>query len=322
MTTIVKSTAPWSVKGVDRAARAAARDAAQAAGLTIGQWIDRAILRHAGAISDPEPATQVAPAAVGHPAPPADDRLKAVRLVELAEQVDLAERHMSEQLVPVGKAVEGLARRLIDIETRRQHPPETPDQPAAEAPPAPPGINAGIDHAAMASAQRFAQQLEESLKKTSQKPAEPPPTTVRTLLPPEPRAPETRRAEAEPVEPIQPPPEIIDFESRLKMSQDARVLRRRRVEPDVDAEEAPRPKRRWGLRITLGFVSLILVGALGLGLWVGYLASRKPGIDWSDMPAQMELEAKAIWLEHGQPGWAALKEHVSAVPMPSWPDRL
>lgn len=37
--------APWSVKGVDEETRQIARDAAEAAGLPIGAWIDRAILR-------------------------------------------------------------------------------------------------------------------------------------------------------------------------------------------------------------------------------------------------------------------------------------
>ena len=41
---------PWSVKGVDNEARQLARKAAQASGLTIGSWIDRAILR---ATADP-----------------------------------------------------------------------------------------------------------------------------------------------------------------------------------------------------------------------------------------------------------------------------
>jgi hypothetical protein len=36
--------APWSVKGVDDEARQIARDAAEAAGMPIGAWIDRAIL--------------------------------------------------------------------------------------------------------------------------------------------------------------------------------------------------------------------------------------------------------------------------------------
>lgn len=41
--TVMKPISPWSVKGVDDDARELARNAAQAAGLTLGAWIDRAI---------------------------------------------------------------------------------------------------------------------------------------------------------------------------------------------------------------------------------------------------------------------------------------
>ncbi len=44
----MKSTSPWSVKGVDDDARELARNAAQAAGLTLGAWIDRAIKKSTG----------------------------------------------------------------------------------------------------------------------------------------------------------------------------------------------------------------------------------------------------------------------------------
>ena len=37
----------WSVKGIDQATRDIAKRAAQASGLTIGEWIDRAILQDA-----------------------------------------------------------------------------------------------------------------------------------------------------------------------------------------------------------------------------------------------------------------------------------
>ena len=49
----MKPIGPWSVKGVDDDAREIARNAAQAAGLTLGAWIDRAIKKSAGL----EPAT-------------------------------------------------------------------------------------------------------------------------------------------------------------------------------------------------------------------------------------------------------------------------
>src|SRR5690606_40167435 len=50
----------WSVKGVDQATRDIARRASQAAGLTIGEWIDQAIRADAEARggTDPQPADQ------------------------------------------------------------------------------------------------------------------------------------------------------------------------------------------------------------------------------------------------------------------------
>ena len=44
----MKPLSPWSVKGVDDDAREAARNAAQATGLTLGAWIDRAIRKSTG----------------------------------------------------------------------------------------------------------------------------------------------------------------------------------------------------------------------------------------------------------------------------------
>ena len=51
----------WSVKGVDAEARQSARDAAKAAGLTIGAWIDRAILQ-----ASANPGTAIPPQEEAH----------------------------------------------------------------------------------------------------------------------------------------------------------------------------------------------------------------------------------------------------------------
>jgi TPR repeat protein len=59
--------APWSVKGVDEDARQIARDAADAAGMPIGAWIDRAILQATGAAGTTEPD----PSALSQPSLPA-----------------------------------------------------------------------------------------------------------------------------------------------------------------------------------------------------------------------------------------------------------
>lgn len=58
----------WSVKGIDGATRDRAREAAQAAGLPIGAWIDQAILR-ARAGEFPELASGMAPTSDPQPAP-------------------------------------------------------------------------------------------------------------------------------------------------------------------------------------------------------------------------------------------------------------
>ena len=69
----------WSVKGIDGETRDMARDAAQAAGLPIGAWIDRAILRArdgdiAGmaATETPRDAPTEKPADAAAPPPPAE----------------------------------------------------------------------------------------------------------------------------------------------------------------------------------------------------------------------------------------------------------
>lgn len=67
-------TKSWSVKGIDGETRDLARDAAQAAGMTIGAWIDRAILKaKQGALPDlatkPLPPTVPAPEEITQPDP-------------------------------------------------------------------------------------------------------------------------------------------------------------------------------------------------------------------------------------------------------------
>ena len=52
---MARSGGAWSVKGIDQATRDIARRAAQASGLTIGEWIDRAIRTDAGAAGHEPP---------------------------------------------------------------------------------------------------------------------------------------------------------------------------------------------------------------------------------------------------------------------------
>lgn len=67
---------PWSVKGIDDATRAIARAAAERAGLPIGVWLDRAILKDAGAAAAP-------PAADTHPETTAEPSGGATPMTEL-----------------------------------------------------------------------------------------------------------------------------------------------------------------------------------------------------------------------------------------------
>lgn len=69
---------PWSVKGVDQATRAAARAAAARAGLPIGAWLDRAILKAASVDATPcisDPAAESAISATADAEPPSPEPL-------------------------------------------------------------------------------------------------------------------------------------------------------------------------------------------------------------------------------------------------------
>lgn len=298
MSSSFRSNAPWSVRGVGRAARDAARLAAQEAGLTIGQWIDRAILRYTGAIEAPPIAPRPAPIAV----PPPVDAGRDADLRVLERQVERAERDISDQLLPVGKAVEGLARRLVDIETRKREadsePPPAPEPPAepiivAPSPPPPP------------------------------KPVRLLPDPPRTAPPPVPPAPVAQAfTPSEPVEPVEPPSEIIDFETRLKLGPQAKV-RRRSFIADPEEDEAPvRPRRRWGRTILAAIVALSLLTGLGVAGWSAFMASRTPDITWEEVPARMAAEAEAVWTDGVRPVWRALRSEIAALPLPEWPDSL
>jgi TPR repeat protein len=297
MSNSIRSNAPWSVKGVDRAARDAARMAAQEAGLTIGQWIDRAILRYTGAIEAPPIVPRPTP-----PAPPPGEEARDAGLRVLERQVERAERDISDQLVPVGKAVEGLARRLVDIEARKREadlapPPAPPAPPVVAAPPPVP-------------------------------PA--PPRPVRLLpdppkfTPPEPTPAAGPKAfvPTEPVEPIEPPSEIIDFETRLKLGSEARVRRRSLIADPTKDEKPVRRRRRWGRTMLAACIGLVLLAATGVMGWSAFKASRVPDITWEEMPDRMVAEAQAVWTDGVRPAWQALRTELAALPLPEWPESL
>lgn len=102
---------PWSVKGVDEETRALARDAAQASGLTIGAWIDQAILRHAGLLPVEEDG---APEPVDSP-----DQVAVLeaQAEALAQTADAAERRLNASLKPAALDVAQAAQRMVALES-------------------------------------------------------------------------------------------------------------------------------------------------------------------------------------------------------------
>jgi hypothetical protein len=101
----------WAVKGVSDHTRDAAREAAQAAGLAIGDWIDRALAKAA------EEAR--------HPKPPAATRAEVAKVVREA---------LSEQLAPMAERIDRLAERLASLEEAVGRPtrPEPEPEPAGD----------------------------------------------------------------------------------------------------------------------------------------------------------------------------------------------
>ncbi|MEQ8250369.1 MAG: SEL1-like repeat protein [Oceanibaculum nanhaiense] len=128
---------PWSVKGIDDATRAVAREAAQEAGLTLGAWIDRAILRHAGIT--PVPANDMADTDVGAEADPQT----------LETQVAVAEGRIEGHLRPVGLAVARIAQRMVLLERGlKSLPPDWPSTVTMPGGAADPSLPVGEDHMA------------------------------------------------------------------------------------------------------------------------------------------------------------------------------
>lgn len=102
---------PWSIKGVSPAAREAARDAVEASGRTMGDWLGEAIRTVAAeergvTETPPEPAETMAP-----------------ELLEpLAERIAAAERRTALMVAPLHELLETIARRLEGLESRLPSP--------------------------------------------------------------------------------------------------------------------------------------------------------------------------------------------------------
>lgn len=79
----------WSVKGVDGNTRDLAREAAQASGMTIGTWIDRAILKTMhGELAEPQPSTRAI--TVSGPASLEDVAVEDIKAKDVATALPLS----------------------------------------------------------------------------------------------------------------------------------------------------------------------------------------------------------------------------------------
>lgn len=120
--------APWSVKGVERTTRETARNAAQAAGMTVGAWIEQAIRSHETVLAAAPPTAE---------AQELSDVMAAAQRAEvrsLESGVERAETRSSDMVIPVALKVQELAHRLVEIEHARVSGRARPPEPAAEGP--------------------------------------------------------------------------------------------------------------------------------------------------------------------------------------------
>ena len=120
--------APWSVKGVERTTRETARHAAQAAGMTVGAWIEQAIRSHETVLAAAPPTAE---------AQELSDVMAAAQRAEvrsLESGVERAETRSSDMVIPVALKVQELAHRLVEIEHARVSGRALPPKPAAEEP--------------------------------------------------------------------------------------------------------------------------------------------------------------------------------------------
>jgi len=114
---VARSGGAWSVKGIDQPTRDIARRAANAAGLTIGEWIDRAIqvdaARHGRLPQSPEvPAGDAQPGDGGQGRAGITQETLDLLFARLAE----SDRRVEESLKPLAFALQDLAERIVEAE--------------------------------------------------------------------------------------------------------------------------------------------------------------------------------------------------------------
>ena len=117
----MKSTAPWSIKGIDPDARDAAKKAARAAGMTLGEWMNQQILEagkeraEAGADS-PEPVQSVAANAI------TIDHLRELvaSLNRLNDRLQTNERHSKEAISGLNQGLTTALDRIRTLQKERR----------------------------------------------------------------------------------------------------------------------------------------------------------------------------------------------------------
>jgi localization factor PodJL len=92
--------APWSIKGIDPKAREAAREAARRRGLTIGEWLNQAILANEAALSAVRPASGGVDSAL------------VDALEQLAERVDSNDRRAGLAMGAMDRSLAAIGQRL------------------------------------------------------------------------------------------------------------------------------------------------------------------------------------------------------------------
>jgi localization factor PodJL len=125
---MAKSVLPWSLKGVSPEAREIAKKAAAQQGITIGEWVSRAIRDvgpEPGAASEPRPAGRVS----GGPVVASPEDEEALRAA-VRERIYAAEEQVAHVVGPLQDIIERMARRLTRLEEATAKNPE----PAAQIP--------------------------------------------------------------------------------------------------------------------------------------------------------------------------------------------
>ena len=111
---MAKSSSPWSVKGINEETRTIARSEAQTAGMTIGHWVDHAILATA---------LQNVGAIAGRQTPPSDHATgqavaSSPALIDVSAQIAASEQKIEAAIHPLLASMHSLTERLLRLEEK------------------------------------------------------------------------------------------------------------------------------------------------------------------------------------------------------------